>query len=215
MNNQKSNLFKKERPVFSFFIHHLSFIIHHSKKKGFTLIEIMVVIAIMALIMGMAIRPVFKSLSKIKARTAVKQLAATLRYARSQAVAFKKVYQVAVNLEEESYWVVKAKKKEDTSIDDKEMGTAEEIQGEEEVSQERQKKEFIEIIKFPEEIEIKSFWVDKENELTDGMIFISFYPLGNSSGGKIIIGKEDKETYKIVIDPIVGRAKIGDAGEEG
>lgn len=71
--------------------------------KGFTLVEIMVVMVIIALIMGMVATSLSSSVSAAEARAATRKLVASLRYTRARAIIDKSEKVFQVNTEERSY----------------------------------------------------------------------------------------------------------------
>ena len=71
--------------------------------KGFTLVEIMVVMVIIALVMGMVATSLSSSASAAEARAATRKLVASLRYTRARAIIDKSEKVFQVNTEERSY----------------------------------------------------------------------------------------------------------------
>ncbi len=79
-------------------------------KKGFTLIELIAVVTIIATIYALVLPNLGRVLTNIKVRSTVQQVSALLNYARRQAVVHGTNYQV--NFEKKSCWLTK---KEDDS----------------------------------------------------------------------------------------------------
>ncbi|MEW6096749.1 MAG: prepilin-type N-terminal cleavage/methylation domain-containing protein [bacterium] len=75
--------------------------------KGFTLIELIAVIIIIASICALALPNSGKILSNIKVRSTVRQICALLNYARGQAVIHGANYKVNCNEKEKSCWITK------------------------------------------------------------------------------------------------------------
>lgn len=71
--------------------------------KGFTLVEVMVVMVIIALIMGMVATSLSSSVSAAEARAATRKLVASLRYTRARAIIDKSETVFQVNIDERSY----------------------------------------------------------------------------------------------------------------
>lgn len=71
--------------------------------RGFTLIEIMVVMVLIALIMGFVATSMSRSISSAEARAASRNLVASLRYTRARAIIDKQETVFQVNTEERSY----------------------------------------------------------------------------------------------------------------
>lgn len=72
--------------------------------KGFTLIEILVVVAIIALISALAM-PSISSFFQISLGSTSREMASIIKEAYNAAVVTGKVYRVAYDLKENSYWV--------------------------------------------------------------------------------------------------------------
>lgn len=77
--------------------------IGHAKARGFTLVEIMVVMVIIALIMGLVATSMSSSISSAQARAATRNVVASLRYTRARAILDKKEKVFLVNTETRSY----------------------------------------------------------------------------------------------------------------
>jgi general secretion pathway protein H len=73
------------------------------RNRGFTLVEIMVVMVIIALVMGLVATSLSRSVSSAEARAASRKLVASLRYTRARAIIDKQEQVFQVNTEERSY----------------------------------------------------------------------------------------------------------------
>jgi general secretion pathway protein H len=71
--------------------------------RGFTLVEIMVVMVIIALVMGLVATSMSRSISSAEARSASRKLVASLRYTRARAIIDKKEQVFEVDTENRSY----------------------------------------------------------------------------------------------------------------
>lgn len=76
---------------------------HPAKNRGFTLVEVMVVMVIIALIMGMVATSMSSSISRAEARAAARELVSSLRYTRARAILDKSEKVFKVNTEQRSY----------------------------------------------------------------------------------------------------------------
>ncbi len=72
---------------------------------GFTLLEVTVVLALMALLLGLVLPGLQRSLKKERDRANLRQLTLTLRLARSQAATARHRVRVFVNRETQHYWL--------------------------------------------------------------------------------------------------------------
>ena len=71
--------------------------------RGFTLVEVTVVMVIVALIMGMVATSMSRSISGAEARSATRELVASLRFTRVRAILDKSEQVFQVNTEKRSY----------------------------------------------------------------------------------------------------------------
>ena len=71
--------------------------------RGFTLVELMVVLVIIALMLGLVATSMSRSISGAEAREASRKLVANLRYTRTQAILSKSEQRFIVDLEQRSY----------------------------------------------------------------------------------------------------------------
>ena len=71
--------------------------------RGFTLVELMVVMVIIALVMGLVATSISRSISGAEARATSRKLVASLRYTRARAIIDKQEQVFQVNTEERSY----------------------------------------------------------------------------------------------------------------
>lgn len=84
----KPNLYRQAEPASS---------------KGFTLVELMVVMVIISLVMGLVATSMARSVSGAEARATSRNLVASLRYTRARAIIDKQEQVFQVNIEERSY----------------------------------------------------------------------------------------------------------------
>jgi len=74
-------------------------------RRAFTLVEMLVVLAIMAMIMAISV-PFTSGFGKgLKIKTTARAIAGMMRVARSNAVTFRKNYSVAFDVKKSQYWI--------------------------------------------------------------------------------------------------------------
>ena len=150
--------------------------------SGFTLVEVMIVLIIIAISSGLVGLYIGHSSGKLKLRTFTKEVSATLRYARNHAVSEKQTYCFVMNLDDGMYRLYKNKK-------DEEGG-------------------FIPAISnpIPEEIAVTL------NEDTADFYQIEFFSQGNSSGGVIELTNSDGDALFITINRLTGKVEVTSSG---
>lgn len=162
------------------------------KNKGFSLIEMVIVLVIASFILATVTPSLFKSLANLEQRTAINKLTTTLRYARSQAVTMKQPYQVYLDLTSYSYWLAP-------------------VEGPDPASSSNPAKE-IEVpataTPLEAQLKIEKVLLGPKKEITSGTAAIVFYPRGDSSGGEIILKDSYNILHTIVVDPLTGKVKL-------
>ncbi len=136
--------------------------------KGFTLLELLIVIALMALITVVAAPNFGSTLRTLQTRSAVKKVSAVLRYARNQAVSTQESRQVIFNFADRRVTV------------------------QPEISPAPAKR----VYQLPEKIKFYQARNELGKIYTDEFIFV-FYPAGNSSGGEITISGKHLYTIMV------------------
>ena len=139
------------------------------KEKGFTLIELVLVLVLMGLIAGLTLPFVVSTLDRIKLQSEVRQIASALQFARSEAISKKTLFTFNVDIDKNQYWLA--------------------IPKQEEVTQTKTLDETVQVIDYQR----------ADETLTEGAFMILFYPRGNSSGGtlrfKSAEDKDEKNVY--------------------
>ncbi len=150
-----------------------------SPRAGFTLIELLIVLLIIGLAFGLTGLAIHSGGSFFELNTFSKDVSATLRYARSQAVAEKKIYSFILWKEDRAFGL----------YTDFSGGNKDE--------------ELPPIIykAIPSTLE-----VNLKNKTDD--FKIDFFPQGNSSGGTIEIKDKKGRAFSIVVSRVTGRVEV-------
>jgi len=150
--------------------------------KGFSLLELIMVLFLMGLIVGIVLPFVGSTLDRIKLQSEARQIASALKFARSEAITKKTLFTFNANIDQNQYWLAIPKEKEVTQTK-----------------------------VLDETVQIKNYQGAEETQ-SDGTFIINFYPRGNSSAGTIhlqsSIIESDSPVYAIIIDPITGKPTI-------
>jgi general secretion pathway protein H len=160
------------------------------KNRGFTLIEVMVVLILISLSM-LLVTPSLSRFSKtVELKGAAKKISAILRYYRSEAVNQGRVYQVLFDPDLREVRV--------QSIEEKD-----EDEGAEGAKDNSSQKRYT----LPKGVDIKEVKADSPQYPSDYSV-IEFYPNGGSNGGTILLDSQDRKGYRIKIDFLTGVVKI-------
>ncbi len=155
--------------------------------RGFTLLEMIVVIAIMGIVSAMVMPGVGDGLRRWRLQASVREFATLLKFTRNQAVASRTPLEVVRDRGRQAYW-----------LDRPEAGLP---------SPEEAVRRGVRIYTLPEAIRFGTIAVRGS---TPGMerMAIHFFSRGNSSGGEIQIQDEKGRSYVISVEPLTGLARI-------
>jgi len=164
-----------------------------AKPLGFTLIELLVVLVIISVMVGLVGPRLVGSLSNTNLKTASKRIAASLRYARSQAISESTTYVVRFDLDERRMVIEGAERARQDGGEGEGMADAPVRSSH--------------AYQLPDDVRFeKAIWGDEENN--SGLFRILFLPNGGSSGGELILGNKRGHRYRITVDIITGAVKL-------
>jgi len=183
-------------------------------RRGFTLIELMVVLTILVLLAGLVAPSFTRQYHEAKLRSTVRDLVALMQYARSQAVVEGTTYRLNIDRDGGRVWVTYYEtESEDTSRetepqfveDETILGasrtlpdgvTIREVQlGDEALAQ-----------LSDEALEQINALSNRLNE--EGTPFIAFAPSGTTDGARILLENEYEDRLAVTLDAITGRPEV-------
>ncbi len=152
------------------------------RSRGFTLIELVIVIVIISL-MAMLVAPrVTKSLQHLEVRSAAKKVSGILRTCRSESVNRSRIYSLSFD------------------TDSRLLSVQSMEEGEEKPALERS-------FPFPEDVQIEKIDVGK-TLLESSVPAFEFYPNGGSNGGSALVRRVESRAYTILVDSLTGTVKV-------
>jgi general secretion pathway protein H len=151
------------------------------KSNGFTLIEIIIVLLIIGIAFGTVAVLFHYRGSQVEISTFVKEISATLRFARSRAVSEKKVYSFEISTKDRTYGLY---------YYETDSETGEEV------------KNNVVQLTIPDSLFINV------KDVPDESISIDFFPLGNSTGATIEVSNQDGKTFFIIVNRVTGKVKV-------
>jgi general secretion pathway protein H len=175
--------------------------------RGFTMIELMIVLAIMSFVFALAGPMVTRGLSGLTLKTAAKKVAAALRYARSQAVNRAQPYSVIFD-REHGRIVIRGIPRP-IPLDQTEE-PAESDTNEADAAQARAQQPEIKVVELPEGITLQEITVGgtRITGTKDEVAQMVFYPDGTSQGGDLVLADSRERRYQIKVGFLTGVVTI-------
>ncbi len=150
------------------------------RERAFTLLELLIVLLLVGLASALVVPRMVASLPGVQLKSAARAVAASLRYARSQAVFETVPYAAAVDGSRGLLVVEPAESRE---------------------APERRR-----VYELPEGIEAEV--VDAAAGEEPGTARLLFFPRGDSSGGRVVLRDPRRREYAITVDPITGTVEV-------
>jgi len=168
--------------------------ITRGKSMGFTLLELLVVVLIIGLISALVMPRLAASLPGVQLKSTARAVAASLRYARSQAVFESTPYMAILDNRQKLLAVEPLEKAIDAAESDRLRII---VDG----------SKFQKVYEFPDEVEFAGSNTSDADEGRD-LFPILFFPGGDSTGGTIVLKNVRQKQYTVTVDPITGAVEI-------
>ncbi|MBC8466499.1 MAG: GspH/FimT family pseudopilin [Deltaproteobacteria bacterium] len=180
-------------------------------RKGFTLLELLIVLVIISIMAAFVGPRIAGSMSNLTLKTAAKKVASSLRYARSQATSENRPYFVLFDTDKGRLTIkpgqtaTKEDKEKEAAEGEQDAGTSKGMAGDEAV------KDRFKVYALPEGVRFDKVVSDK-NEDTSDVFQIVFFPNGGSSGGEVLLENDRERRYNISVDFVVGTVRLKEEG---
>jgi type II secretion system protein H len=165
--------------------------------RGFTLLELIVVLLIIGLMTALVTPRLVGSLTNMNLKTSAQKISSSLRYARSQAVSGQIIIHAVLDFERNGMFI-KAEKPQD----DEDSYLKDEIEATE-TDNTKDREHRTESYFLPDGVRIEKAMTTND-EIDSGLFNIVFYPAGNSSGGTVVLIDEKERRFQITVDFITG-----------
>ncbi len=166
-------------------------------QRGFSLLELIVVLLIISLMMALVSPRLIGSLTKMNLKTSAQKISSSLRYARSQAVSGQITYKADFDFENNRMTI-----QPENPVDNEFSYFKDETEPME-TSDSSEKQHTTESYFLPDGIHFEKALIGTD-EINSGLFTVMFYPAGNSSGGSIVLIDEKERRFQISIDFITG-----------
>ncbi|MHB9098528.1 MAG: pilus assembly FimT family protein [Syntrophales bacterium] len=175
--------------------------------RGFTLLELIVVLIIISLMSALVVPKLAGPMSNLDLKTASKKIAASLRYVRSHAASEKRTAVALFDFDKNRLVIIDTPLiKGDFQINNQEAFDKTPI---EPPNSEKDGPGGSKTYHLPDGVKLAK-GVSREGEVTSGFFRISFFPSGGSSGGEITVANERGKLYKITVDFITGATQLSE-----
>lgn len=168
---------------------------HIRGKRGFTLLELLVVLVIISILSAFVVPRLFGSLGNTNLNTASKRIAAAMRYARSQAVSESTPVLVVFHLDQGQMTMKSGSSPLPAGLDG--LETHEEGPS--------QQKSGIYIL--PEGVVFERA-ERGQREWDNGLFAVTFFPNGTCSGGSIVLGNKRGSRNRIELGLVTGVVRV-------
>jgi prepilin-type N-terminal cleavage/methylation domain-containing protein len=168
-------------------------------KRAFTLVELMVVVAIAGLLIGISI-PAFRNImNKAPLEQGISDVESLCRLARAEAIVKQRAMDVVLNETEEVVALTTAARV--INAPDPDTGL---------MIKTTEKTQIIDQVALGVDLQIIA---PEADDFTEGEIRIRFYPNGTSETLALSVG-DGSDTYLLTLDPVTGRTKVVEYNEE-
>lgn len=163
------------------------------KSKGFSLMELIIVLTILALSISLVASSLSNLSKTVELKAAAKKVSGILRYYRSEAINKGSVYQVLFDPESRAVKVQSVSLTEpadETGADEKKGGEGVKT-----------------LYGLPEGVQMKELDFPSPEYPCD-LPAVEFYPNGGSNGGSVLINSLERKGYRIKVDFLTGMVMI-------
>ncbi len=161
--------------------------------RAFTLLELLVVIAIVGMISALVVPRLLASLPGVQLKSTARAVAASLRYARGQAVFETTPY--IVTLDRSRGLLIIEPAVSPTAVEPGEVPAA------------RTPPAGQRVYALPEGIEVHAS-VDDADDGAESARMMLFFPRGDSTGGRLVLRNPHRREIAITVDPITGTVAV-------
>ena len=168
------------------------------KNSGFTLLELLVVLTIIAVSSAFVVPRFVGTLAGMRLKTSAKKISASLRYARSRAISEMTTCCALFDLDKNRLSVF-------TEAEDSEENLKH--NQDDDSKDDTEDKVLMKKYELPEGIIFEKAGFGKEMMVT-GLFRIDFFQSGGNTGGDVILADDRGKQYRIRVDFITGAVKI-------
>ena len=186
------------------------FFMHRRNHRGFTLLELIVVLIIISLMSAVVVPKLAGPMSNLDLKTASKKISASLRYVRSHAASEKTTYVALFDFDKNRLVIINSTipplVKGDFHMNNREGFDRALV---EPPDNEKDRPSGLKTYYLPDGVKLAK-GVSREGDFNSGFFRIFFFPSGGSSGGEITVANERGRQYKVTVDFITGTVLLSE-----
>jgi general secretion pathway protein H len=183
---------------------------HCRNHRGFTLLELIVVLIIISLMSALVVPKLTGPLSNLDLKTAAQKISASLRYVRSHAASEKTTYVALFDFDQNRLVMINSAippvVKGDFHMNNRETLDRRPVES---PDNEEDRPSGFKAYYLPDGVKLAKA-VSREGDVNSGFFQILFFPSGGSSGGEITVANERGRHYKINVDFITGTVQLSE-----
>ena len=153
-------------------------------RRGYTLLELLVVLAIIGAAGLIVLPQAGKGLETFRLKATTRQVASVFRYARTLAVAERRVSVVGLDLSRAEYWLAVA-------------------------APDRPGEVVRATYTLPRSVRVLARPLGEARSRERGVVRFVFFPRGGAYGGQVWLEGEKGRRYGVLVDPVTGLVRIG------
>ncbi len=180
----------------------------HRNARGFTLLELIVVLVIIGLMSALVVPKLVGPLADLDLKTASQKISASLRYARSQAASEKATYVALFDFDKNRLVVSNPPPPDKRDVPVNSREALDRTLGEP-PDDEKDRPSGLKAYDLPRGVKLAK-GVSREDDVSSGLFRVFFFPSGGSSGGEITVANERGRQYRIHVDFITGTVQLSE-----
>ena len=193
-------------------------------KRGFTLLELMVVVAMIAIVATIAFPRLDPFLPKRRLKSAARLLSGTITMAYGESIAKNKIYRLYMDPSTDTYWITEVTRlgedEESSGVVGLTIGTSfellERIDDSENIEETAPSEPMFAPKELPQGIHFSSVEVRTNRaSFSEDTKYIEFTPLGTASPAVINLINDEDEMFSVVYDGVTGMPTLVPQGERG
>lgn len=177
------------------------------RRRGFTLLELMVVLVIISLMSALIVPKLTGPMSQLSLKTASRKISASLRYARSQAAAEKTTYVALFDFDHNRLVIINSPRAGGNFEGNNQEALESALTAQ--LDRDESQPGRLNSYQPPDGVRLAK-GVSRDGDFTSGLFPVFFFPSGGSSGGEITVANKQGRQYRLTVDFITGTVRLAE-----